>query len=34
MKFKRWLELAIDVNMLELKCGMTVTIREEDYANT
>lgn len=28
MKFKRWLELAIDVLMLELSCGMTVIIRE------
>lgn len=33
MKFKRWLALAIDVLMIELQCGMTVTIREEDYAN-
>lgn len=32
MAFKRWLELAIDVLMLELSCGMTVIIREEDYA--
>lgn len=32
MAFKRWLELAIDVLMLELSCGMTVIIRESDYA--
>lgn len=32
MKFKAWLELAIDVLMLELSCGMTVIIREKDYA--
>lgn len=31
MKFKAWLELVIDVLMLELNCGMTVTICEEDY---
>ena len=31
MKFRKWLELFIDVMMLELKCGMTVTIRESDY---
>jgi len=31
MKFRAWLDLAIDVIMLELKCGMTVTIRESDY---
>lgn len=31
MKFRAWLELFIDVMMLELKCGMTVTIREDMY---
>ncbi len=31
MKFKAWLELAIDVIMIELSCGMTVTIKESDY---
>lgn len=31
MKFRAWLELFADVMMLELKCGMTVTIREQDY---
>lgn len=31
MKFKAWLELAIDLLMIELACGMTVIIREEDY---
>lgn len=31
MKFRAWLELAIDLLMLELSCGLTVIIREEDY---
>ena len=31
MKFRAWLELFIDVMMLELRCGMTVTIREDMY---
>jgi len=29
MKFVEWLKLAIDVIMLELSCGMVVTINDE-----
>ena len=32
MKFKAWIELAIDVIMLQVNCGLTVTIKESDYA--
>ena len=32
MKFKAWIELAIDIIMLQVNCGLTVTIKESDYA--
>lgn len=31
MKFKAWIELAIDTIMLQVNCGLTVTIKESDY---
>lgn len=31
MKFKEWIELAIDIIMLEVNCGLTVTIKETDW---
>ena len=31
MKFVEWLELAIDVIMLELNCGMVVTIQSDGF---